>query len=203
VEDGGSPIVFYTLGFKSKTDPDWQPGPKVKPAKSLVGAVDGLTNGLKYEFRVVAENRAGKGRPSESTLPLMVKAQKAAPRICRKTLQDEKAVKVNQQLDLAVPVEGEPAPECWWLKDGQELAASETLKCSSGPSNLAKLLFIPAKRCHQGHYTLKAKNKWGEDSVEVDINVFGKPTIPTGTSSWYVLLIRMVIRLTLKHQILP
>lgn len=180
LEDGGSPITFYILEFKSKTDADWQAGPKVKPAKSLAGAVDGLTSGLKYEFRVVAENRAGKSRPSEPTLPLLVKAQKAAPRICRQTLQEDKAVKVNQQLDLTVPVEGEPAPECWWLKDGQDLSATDSLKCSSGPGNAAKLLFIPAKRCHQGRYTLKAKNKWGEDSADIEINVFGKPTIPTG-----------------------
>ena len=180
VEEGGSPITFYTLEFKSKADTDWQSGPKVKPAKSLAGAIDGLTNGLKYEFRVVAENRGGKSGPSEATLPLVVKAQKAAPAICRKTLQEERSVKVNQQLDLTVPVVGEPAPECWWLKDGQELKATDSLKCSSSPGNLAKLLLIPAKRAHQGHYTLMAKNKWGEDSADIDINVYGKPTIPTG-----------------------
>lgn len=179
-DEGGSPISSYCLEFKSKADSEWQPGPKVKPAKNLAGAVDGLSTGLKYEFRVVAENRGGKSRPSEPTLPLLVKAQKAAPAICRKTLQDERSVKVNQQLDLSVPVEGEPAPECWWLKDGKELSSCDSLKCSSGPGNLAKLLLIPAKRCHQGRYTLKAKNKWGEDSAEVDINIYGKPTIPGG-----------------------
>jgi hypothetical protein len=31
-----------------------------------------------------------------------------------------------------------------------------------------------------GKYVLKAKNKHGEDSAEVQINVFGKPTAPTG-----------------------
>ena len=31
-----------------------------------------------------------------------------------------------------------------------------------------------------GKYVLKAKNKHGEDSAEVQVDVFGKPTIPTG-----------------------
>ena len=31
-----------------------------------------------------------------------------------------------------------------------------------------------------GKYVLKAKNKHGEDSAEVQIDVFGKPTTPTG-----------------------
>ena len=31
-----------------------------------------------------------------------------------------------------------------------------------------------------GKYVLKAKNKHGEDSAEVQIDVFGKPTAPTG-----------------------
>ena len=30
-----------------------------------------------------------------------------------------------------------------------------------------------------GKYVLKAKNKHGEDSAEVQIDVFGKPTTPT------------------------
>ena len=41
-------------------------------------------------------------------------------------------------------------------------------------SNQAKLMFIPAKRCLAGKYTLKAKNQHGEDSVEVDIQIFGR-----------------------------
>ena len=72
---------------------------QVKPAKSNTGTVDQLTtgktqwlhigivttmrmmmtlmmmmmiSGTKYEFRVVAENRAGKSQPSETTLPQVV-----------------------------------------------------------------------------------------------------------------------------------
>ena len=84
---------------------------------------------------------------------------------------------------LEIPVEGAPEPELWWLLGDQEVKTSITdagqVKVKSSP-NVAKLMFIPAKREHGGKYTLMAKNKWGEDSAEIQINVLGKPTIPTG-----------------------
>jgi len=177
-KDGGAPITGYTIEHKSRLDPEWQQGPTVKADKMPKGAVEGLTTGVKYEFRVFAANRSGKGPASEVTLPQLVKAQKAAPKICRKTME-EKTVKVNQQLDLSVPVEGEPAPECWWVFNGNELKSSNNVKVTYG-ANQAKLLLLPAKRCNMGKYTLNAKNKHGEDSAEIDINIFGKPTICTG-----------------------
>ena len=39
---------------------------------------------------------------------------------------------------------------------------------------MAKMMFIPAKRCLSGKYTLKAKNQHGEDSCEVDIQIYGR-----------------------------
>ena len=45
---------------------------------------------------------------------------------------------------------------------------------------MAKLLLIPSRRANEGKYTLNAKNKWGEDSVEIDVTIFGRPTICNG-----------------------
>jgi len=173
--DGGAPITFYLLEYKCRTDEDWQEGPKVKPAKNLTGKVESLSTGTKYEFRVSAENRAGKSGPSESTLPLVVKSQKAPPRICRKAME-EKIIKTNQQLDLSIPVEGEPAPECKWTYNGQEIKSGDNVKVSYS-ANMAKLLLIPARRANEGKYTLTAKNQHGEDTVECNVSVFGKPTV--------------------------
>jgi len=172
------PITFFIMEYKAKTETEWQQGPKVKPTKSPGGTVDALTTGVKYEFRVVAENRNGKSGPSDITLPILVKSQKEAPKIDRKAME-ERSVKVNQQLDLSVPVKGEPAPDFCWQINGTDVVTSDTVKVSSG-GNIAKLLLIPAKRSHVGKYTLKATNKWGEDSCDIEVQVFGKPTIPIG-----------------------
>ena len=105
-KDGGSPITFYIVEYKERTEEEWQQFPKTKADKSPKAAVDGLTTGGKYEFRVLAENRAGAGPTSDTVGPQLVKAQRAPAKICRKTLVD-KVIKVNQQLDLCIPVEGE------------------------------------------------------------------------------------------------
>ena len=90
---------------------------------------------------------------------------------------------VNQQLVLEIPVEGAPEPELWWQLNGEDVKTSISdegqVKVKSS-ANVAKLMLIPAKRQHCGKYTLMAKNKWGEDSAEVQIDVKGKPSMPTG-----------------------
>ena len=86
---------------------------------------------------------------------------------------------MNQQLDLCIPVEGEPAPECVWKFNGSEIKTADNVKVSYG-TNVAKLLLIPARRTNVGKYTLCAKNKHGEDEVEVEVQIFGKPTVPVG-----------------------
>jgi hypothetical protein len=161
-----------------RTDEDWQQGPKVKPAKSNTGAVDGLTTNTKYEFRVLAENRNGMSGPSELTLPHCVKSQKAAPAICRESMK-ERVIKTNQQLDLSIPVVGEPAPDCKWTYNGQELASGNNVKVSYSV-NMAKMLLIPARRANEGKYTLTATNKWGEDTVDCEVSIHGRPTICQG-----------------------
>ena len=93
---------------------------------------------------------------------------------------------------LEIPVEGAPEPELWWTCNDQDVKTSITdegqLKVKCSP-NIAKLMFIPAKRQYTGKYTLMAKNKWGEDSAEVQINVFGKPSIPTGNPVDFMFII--------------
>ena len=84
----------------------------MKPAKTNMGKVEGLTTNMKYEFRVRAENRAGRSGPSDTTLPHMVKSQKDPPMICRKAME-EKTIKVALVTELcrciSPPNPGEPA----------------------------------------------------------------------------------------------
>ena len=41
-------------------------------------------------------------------------------------------------------------------------------------------LFYLHLGCNTGKYSLAAKNKWGEDTAEFQLNVFGKPEPPRG-----------------------
>jgi hypothetical protein len=126
--------------------------------------VDELKTNTKYEFRVIAVNRAGQSQPSNQTEPQLIKATKAPPKIDRKTLGELRNCKVNQQLVLEIPVEGAPEPELWWQLNGEDVKTSISdegqVKVKSS-ANVAKLMLIPAKRQHCGKYTLMAKKQMG------------------------------------------
>jgi len=179
-KDGGAPIKEYFIEYKSAQDEEWQEGPKVKPKKFLTETVPELQTGLKYQFRVSANNRAGWGDPSDVTDPKLTKASKAPPTIDRTGFPEGIVnVKVNSQLVLEVPVDAVPPPVTSWYQNNTELLTRDGLKVVHNPC-MAKLMFIPALRPLSGKYLLKAKNQWGEDSAEIQINVVGKPDMPGG-----------------------
>jgi len=67
--DGGSPITNYRIEMKSSEVYRWT---EVTADKILDTeyTVKKLKAGDKYEFRVIAENKAGQGKPSDSCKPV-------------------------------------------------------------------------------------------------------------------------------------
>nr|XP_006823015.1 PREDICTED: titin-like [Saccoglossus kowalevskii] len=71
-DNGGSPVTGYVIERKDKFSSTWS---KVNryPVKEMSYTVTDLKEGSEYEFRVAAENKAGVGKPSESTGPQVAK----------------------------------------------------------------------------------------------------------------------------------
>ena len=69
VKDGGAPITGYIV--ERRTGKHWIPA-KTKASGTSFTVTD-LSEGSKYEFRVLAENKMGQSKPSEPTLPIVAK----------------------------------------------------------------------------------------------------------------------------------
>uniref|UniRef100_A0A8C3BKZ4 Titin n=1 Tax=Cairina moschata TaxID=8855 RepID=A0A8C3BKZ4_CAIMO len=69
VTDGGSPILGYHVERKERNSILWQTVSKMLVSGNIFKST-GLTDGIAYEFRVIAENLAGKSKPSKPSEPV-------------------------------------------------------------------------------------------------------------------------------------
>uniref|UniRef100_A0A8U7MIB7 Uncharacterized protein n=1 Tax=Corvus moneduloides TaxID=1196302 RepID=A0A8U7MIB7_CORMO len=69
VTDGGSPILGYHIERKERNSIVWQTVSKMLVSGNIFKST-GLTDGIAYEFRVIAENLAGKSKPSKPSEPV-------------------------------------------------------------------------------------------------------------------------------------
>ncbi len=73
-----------------------------------------------FVLQVLAANRSGRGAPSQATAPLLLKSQRAPPKINKKALGGEEGrikCRTNHHLVMEVTVEGAPPPKTSWWKD--------------------------------------------------------------------------------------
>ena len=86
VSDGGSPITSYVIEKKDELSTKWQKGVEVIGDKCEVRVPD-LIEGLKYQFRVVAVNKAGTSKPSEPSDTITAKSRRLPPKIDRTNMK--------------------------------------------------------------------------------------------------------------------
>uniref|UniRef100_A0A3B4WYR6 Titin n=1 Tax=Seriola lalandi dorsalis TaxID=1841481 RepID=A0A3B4WYR6_SERLL len=113
-EDGGSDIIGYCVEKKEKKAMGWVRASK-KSIAELSYEVTGLTEGVEYEFRVLAENKAGFGEPSEPSMPVRTIVPDLELDVeLRRTL----VVRAGCSIRLFVPIKGRPTPTVTWTKEG-------------------------------------------------------------------------------------
>ena len=72
--DGGAEITNYVLEYRIEGGSKWVRATEEKIASTSY-TVKGLKEGMAYEFRVSAENKAGVGPASDPTKPVTIKEQ--------------------------------------------------------------------------------------------------------------------------------
>ncbi|XP_059058380.1 obscurin, partial [Achroia grisella] len=120
-------------------------------------------------YHVTATNELGE---DTSTLQLIVKA---APKI-RKKIENQSCM-VGSTHTVTIEVDGTPAPEVTFYKDGVEIKSSERVQIVKESSDVYKIIIKDAKLTDTGSYSIVAKNEVNQCSDFWQWHVTSPPRI--------------------------
>ena len=112
--DGGSPISNYIIEAKSSFGFSWAVVTAGQKVTGTTFTVNDLVDGTTYEFRVYAENRAGKSDASETSQRVVIREPVSgnAPHVVEQ-LSDVVA-KRGESATLQCRITGQPEPDITW-----------------------------------------------------------------------------------------
>ncbi|CAF4579023.1 unnamed protein product [Rotaria sp. Silwood1] len=173
--DGGGPITGYWIEKREKNSDKWIPV-NISPCQSNRYTVPSLLEDHDYEFRVIAENEAGKGIPSEASKLTKIKDPKAStPPEFLKKLKDIQGNE-GKTIRLEAEVIGTPKPDIEWYKGTKEL--SENLKYSiTREGDKCILVINNATPDDVDEYSIKARNPGGSRMCRCNVDVRSPPHI--------------------------
>ncbi|CAF4189098.1 unnamed protein product [Rotaria sp. Silwood2] len=171
--DGGGPVTGYYIEKREENTDKWIPV-NMSPCQSTHLTVPSLLEDHVYEFRVIAENEAGKGTPSEPSKSTKVKDPNTStsPEFLKK-LRDTEGNE-GKTIRLEAEVIGTPKPDIEWYKGTKEL--------SDGPKYSIKregdtctLVINNVTPDDVDEYSIKARNKGGSRMCRCNVNVRSPP----------------------------
>ncbi|XP_054161595.1 twitchin-like isoform X2 [Oppia nitens] len=173
--DGGAPITSYIIEKKDKFSTKWQKAAEVIGDKCEARVAD-LIEGMDYQFRVRAVNKAGPGPHSDSSDSVTTKPRNLKPKI--DNIRDI-TVHAGQPIKFDVKVIGEPPPKTLWFVNDSPIKTDGHFAVDNEPYK-TKLAVNQSERKDTGVYKLTAENSNGRDEVEVRVTVLDVPSTPEG-----------------------
>ncbi|XP_072021853.1 twitchin-like isoform X7 [Amphiura filiformis] len=178
--DGGDKITGYTIEKKEPRQNRWMKCNK-SPIIGTKHTVTGLYEGKQYEFRVIAENRAGPSEPSDESDLMTAKPMFEPPKVDFGAGFGPKDIKVRagDPFDIVIPFKGSPPPTAYWYKDNKEIRPSERLK----PTTEEEKTVLDCKKAERGDtgpYKVTLENNQGTDNCSLNVIVLDRPTQPVG-----------------------
>ncbi|XP_059361252.1 myosin-binding protein C, slow-type-like isoform X6 [Carassius carassius] len=138
--------------------------------------ITGLPVEAKILVRVKAINAAGASPPRTTQHSILVKEVIEPPKIrIPRHLKQTYIRKVGEVVNLVVPFVGKPRPKVNWLKEGQAIDKTVSIRNSDCDS----IMFIrKAERKHSGKYELSVQVENHIDTATLDIQIVDLPGPP-------------------------
>ncbi|KAM8861248.1 titin-like isoform 2-T2 [Synchiropus picturatus] len=171
--DGASKITRYIVEMQPKGDDSWT---ICSETKALECAVNGLTTGKEYSFRVSAVNEKGRSEPKPLLAPVTVQDMTTLPAI--KLMTSQFSVRAGSDLKIDVPFVGVPLPTVTWKKDGDALKETSRVNVFTSDSS-SQITIKDATKIDVGTYEVTLTNAIGATSTEISVNVFERPGPPS------------------------
>ncbi|CAJ0936046.1 unnamed protein product, partial [Mesorhabditis belari] len=156
IDDGGSKVTGYHVEMREYGSSNWY---QVSDYAILEPefTVPNLKEFHDYEFRIVAENKAGRGFPSLPTAPIKIQEMGGSkPEIVVKP--EDTTQPYNRRAVFVCEAVGRPEPTARWLRNGRELPESTRYRFEA----------------HDGVYKFTIKEVW-----DIDAGEYMHPTIRT------------------------
>ncbi|ELT96022.1 hypothetical protein CAPTEDRAFT_139799 [Capitella teleta] len=161
--DGGSAISGYIVERRTTYSPRWSKVNRT-PIKETELHLEDLMEGEEFEFRVLAVNEAGYGRPSDPTQPIqfIISDLYAKPIVLH----------VGEATVIEVPFRGSPQPRPTWRFEGMHITENRK-KYSETIYNMTSLTLSRVALEDAGTYTLLLENNFGSSQMSVRVIVLG------------------------------
>ncbi|XP_071443882.1 protein Obscurin isoform X3 [Hetaerina americana] len=140
--------------------------------ESIALVIKGVTVEDAGKYKIVAKNEIGE---DVSHIDLSVKSP---PKIISQVT--DMTCKVQETLEMTIEVEGTPAPDVKWYKDGQTVSASATVKIGSKKGSTSQsmshsLTLTSSKLEDAGSYSVVATNDLSQSSIFWKLTVTSPP----------------------------
>lgn len=173
--DGGSVITGYTVEKRDLPEGRWMKASFINVIETNF-TVTGLTEGAKYDFRVIAKNAVGTiSKPSYNSGPISALDEVEPPKFSIDPEYTQTLiVNAGDTFKLDADVHGKPVPTIQWIKNDKEL--ENTIRCDiKNTDNRALIIVKDAVRQDGGNYTLQLTNIAGSQNVQFHVKVLDKP----------------------------
>jgi hypothetical protein len=176
LDDGGAKILGFVVE-KKNPDGDWEEILEVSP-KETSAQIKEVKEGEECQFRVKARNAAGLSNPSRPTDLLTVEEQPEKPTFGVTHIKDI-TVKSGQNYEIHVPFKAYPLPTAEWTIDDNEIPVDPERIQIMINDHMAGFMNHAAKRSDAGLYRLSLRNRLGNGSITLKVNVLDHPGKPT------------------------